>query len=241
MTSRIQRARIPTKSVQNIAFSEDDWKRIEKAYGHSLPSKIRTHITIATEALRVVSAAERHGPALEKIRAKTKKLRIAAMSLLHETGLLVNDNSACTSFEALAEALNTTVKECLNDHLQFMLVVRSVVSACDLMLRKCEEDEGLQEGWMWDAWVQAISELMQHHKLPSAARKDRLLRKPNQLDSQFVRLIKELQERMPEELQRHTYDDALPQAIYRARKSNWWPKLLPPELRERFATDLESP
>ena len=57
-----------------------------------------------------------------------------------------------------------------------------------------------------------------------------------------MRLIDELQKHLPEELQRHTQSlDALAQAIYRARKSNWWPVLLPANIREKFASQLESP
>lgn len=243
MTSRVRKARIPGLAGERVIFSADQWALIEKVYGYSLPPEIRDRIIIATDALRVVSAAEQHAPALNKIRAKTKKLRNAAKSFLQETGHLVNENASCASFEELADALNTVVKECPNDHLQFMLVVKAMLSACDLMLRKCESDEGLREGWIWDAWVQSISECMKHHGLPSAARTDSDKRNSEKVNSKFVWLIKELQKHIPIELRRHHNQslNALAKAIQRARKSNWWLKLLPPEIREKFAADLEAP
>lgn len=143
-------------------------------------------------------------------------------------------------FEVLADALNTLVKECPNEHLQFLLVVKSLHSACDLMLRKWDSDGGLHEGRMWDAWAQAINELMRYHGLPSTVRTDS--RDLENVNSEFVWMIKELQEHIPKKLRRHDQSpDALAKAIQRARKSNWWPMLLPQEIRDKFSLDLESP
>jgi|ERR1700733_5814623 hypothetical protein len=240
MTSRLEKARISGQAGEPLIFSEEQWALIEKAYGRSLSPEIRDHIVIATDALRLVSAAEQHAPSLDKMRIKTNKLKNAAKLLLQEAGLLVNENDVLASFDVLADALNTVVKEYSNEDLQFLLVVKSMHSACDLMLRNWESDGGLHEGRMWDAWVQSINELMQYHSLPSTVRTDsRDLKKVN---SEFVWMIKELQKHIPRELRRHDHtSDALAKAIQRARKSNWWLKLIPPDIRERFALDLESP
>ena len=72
------------------------------------------------------------------------------------------------------------------------------------------------------------------------ARKD--TRDPDEVNSPFVWLIDELQECLPEELRRHDHSrDGLAAAIHRARKSNWWPVLLPPSIRAKYASLLESP
>ena len=90
---------------------------------------------------------------------------------------------------------------------------------------------------MWDAWVQGISEQMLYQGLPHAARKDVDKRNSSQVNSQFVLLIEELQKHIPKKLCHHTQStDALAQAIYRARKSNWWPELVP--LNEEEAAPL---
>jgi hypothetical protein len=242
MTSRIRKARIPAKAKSEIVFTGDDWKRIEKAYGHSIPQEIRDHIVVATEALSLVGTAERNAPALHTLIEKTEKLKDAAQSLLQEVGHEVKEDAGQTSFETLTESLATAVKEFPYDRLQFLMMVHSVVKGCNLVLRDWKTDGGLREGWIWDAWAQSISELMQHHGLPSAARKDLAERKPNQgEDSPFVRLIAELQKHIPEKLRRHTQSlDALSGAIYRARKSNRWPELLPPHIKEKFASVFES-
>jgi hypothetical protein len=59
--TRARKARIPVNAEKRIIFSEAQWKRIEQAYGHSLPQPIRAGILLATEALRLVGSAERKG------------------------------------------------------------------------------------------------------------------------------------------------------------------------------------
>ena len=71
------------------------------------------------------------------------------------------------------------------------------------MLSVWKSDGGLREGWIWDAWVQGISEILEHHGLPSAARKDSNIRHSKKVSSPFVMLIDTLQKKLPEELQRH--------------------------------------
>jgi hypothetical protein len=238
MTSRVEKARIPVQAGKPIIFSEFQWARIEKAYGHELAEPVRTSMLLATEALRLVGTVEINAPALRKMIVKTKNLRDAARSLLKEIGW--QEGAAWKSFEAMTKDTATVVKEIPNSHLQFLLVVNSVFAGCNLVLRDWESDGGLREGWMWDAWVQSITELMQHYGLPSTVRTD--TRDVKKVNSKFVWLIKELQEHVPRELRRHEQStDALAKAIQRARKSNWWLKLISPAIREKFAADLESP
>jgi len=244
MTSR--KARIPANAGEEIIFSDDQWKSVEQAYGHSLSPEIRAHIYTATEALRLVGSAERNAP-LKKMIEKTKDLRDAAQSLLQEADCPVKEDSDSTSFEALTEDLATVVKEFRNDDLQFLLMVHQMVTGCNLMLRTWETDGGLRAGSIWDAWVQSINELMQHHGLPSAARNDSDADKPypDRPSSEFVSLIFELQKQIPINLRRHQHEmvtnNALAKAIQRARRSNWWPELLPPSIRKKYESFLESP
>ena len=229
MTSRVGRARIPSGNAgKRIIFSEDQWALMEKAYGHQLPEPVRAFILLATEVLRLVGSAELNAPALKKMIAKTRDLRDAAQSLLKEADLPVEEG--WNSFEAMTEDTATAVKEFPNHHLQFLIVVNCIIAGCNLMLRDWESDRGLHEGRTWDAWVQSISEKMQYHGLPNAARKDSDKRDSDRENSQFVLLIEELQKHIPEVLRRHDQSpNALAQAIYRARNSNWWPDLVPPK------------
>jgi hypothetical protein len=240
MTSRVRNARIPGKAGKRIIFSRDQWSLIEKAYGQKLPKPARDYIHLATEALRLVGSAELNAPELREIIAKTKNLRDDARSLLEKCGCPVKEDTAWTSFEAMTEDTATVVKEFPNDHSQFLIVVNCLFEGCNLMLRNWVSDAGLREGMMWDAWVQGIGERMQYHSLPHAARKDSEKRDSNQVNSQFVLLIEELQKHIPKKLRRHTQSsDALAQAIYRARKSNWWPELVPPNINVEGASLVE--
>ena len=67
--------------------------------------------------LSVVGNVERSAPDLDKMKAKTKKLRDAAQTLLKEAGRPANEIAGSTSLETLTEALATAVKECPNDRL----------------------------------------------------------------------------------------------------------------------------
>src|ERR1700720_4267177 len=161
MTSRIAKARIPVPAGKRISFCEKQWGRIEKAYGHKLPEPVRISMLLATEALRLRGTAEINGPSLGKMIVKTKKLQEVARSLLKEIGW--HGRAACKSFETITEVTATVVKEVPNFDLQFLIVVNSVFEGCNLVLRDWESDGGLREGRMWDAWVQSINMLMQHH------------------------------------------------------------------------------
>src|SRR5262249_53837085 len=230
MTSRKRKARLPASGAKEIVFAQDDWKSIEQAYGRDLPLEVREYIRFVTNAVSVVGNVERTAPALEKIKDKTKKLSDAAQTLLKEAGW-PSSTATDTSFETLANELAKAVKEHANDHSQFLLMVYAALAGCNLMLSSWESDGGLREGWIWDAWVQGISEMVEHHGLPSEVRKDSNIRPSKEVSSAFVMLIDNLQKYLPRDLQRHkilTSADALEQAIYRARKSNWWPMLLPP-------------
>jgi hypothetical protein len=151
--------------------------------------------------------------------------------------------AACTSLETLTEALATVVQENPNqDDLQFLLLVYSVRAGCNLMLRAWERDSGLREGFAWDIWVDFIAGVVEYYGLPSSVRKDSDKRDPDLVNSQFVLLIKKLQEHLPEELRRHNQsNEALEQAIHRARKSDRWTDLVPQRIREKFAEFLETP
>jgi hypothetical protein len=242
MTSRKRKARLPASGAKEIVFAQDDWKSIEQAYGRDLPLEVREYIRFVTNAVSVVGNVERTAPALEKIKAKTKELSDAAKSLLKEAGWPSTEMD--TSFETLTDELARAVKEHDNDHYQFLLMVYAMLAGCNLMLRAWETDGGLREGWIWDAWVQGVSEMVEHHGLPTAAPKGSDKRHSNRVSSPFVMLIDTLQKKLPKELQRHKIlktADALEQAICRARNRNWWPMLLPPTIRAKFASELESP
>jgi hypothetical protein len=75
MTRRIKRARLPASGGKEIVFTQDDWKRIEQAYGHDLPLEVREYIRFVTYALSVVGNVERNAPALEKLKSQNEKAK----------------------------------------------------------------------------------------------------------------------------------------------------------------------
>jgi hypothetical protein len=240
MTSHTRRARLPLSGRKKVVISEAQWELIEQSYGQQLPLDVRAYILLVTEALSAVANVEQHGPALNKMKTGAKQLRDSAQSLL-EVADWPTPAIGCESFTSLIDDLATAVRGVPNDHLQFLIMVQCVTLACNLMLSEWDSEDGWREGFMWDAWVQGISEFMEHSELPTQVRKDTDKRDPDKVFSPFVSLIKELQKHLPAELRRHDHSTAaLEQAIHRARKSNRWPMLLPPNVRERYAPLLES-
>jgi hypothetical protein len=105
MTRRTRKARFPaTSESKEIVLNEDDWKRIEQAYGHALPLDLREHIRFVTNALSIVANAEQSAPALEKVKANTMKLRDAAQ-FLKQAGHSVRGLGGYTSLEDLTESV----------------------------------------------------------------------------------------------------------------------------------------
>ncbi len=237
MTKRVRKARIPACPGEQINICEEKWKVIEKAYGHNLSPENRARILLVTEVLRRIGNMEREGPSIKGMVAETNTLKNAARSLLQKAGFPPEEDATATSFEFMTERTATEVTKVSNPDLQFLMLVQSMFAGCNTMLRNWEADGGLREGYMWDVWVQFISKVMDAHGMPITARKDT---RHTEVNSDFVRLIEELQKHVPAELRRHEQSvDALAGAIIRARKSNWWSSLLPPNLREDLASLLE--
>jgi hypothetical protein len=73
-------------------------------------------------------------------------------------------------------------------------------------------------GEIWNLWVNSITTVIRDENLPYKVRKDTDKHTGN--NSPFVRLIKEIQNSLPKEFRMFTHsDDALAQAIHRARRN----------------------
>src|SRR5262249_52757858 len=96
-------------------------------------------------------------------------------------------------------------------------ILGSLVSECDAAERELEfwsTKQVWKEGMAWNQWVKALTELVRHQTLPSAA---------FDTPSPFVRLVSELQRLLPPQYRRSTQSDvALAKAIKRARKRALW-------------------
>jgi hypothetical protein len=73
------------------------------------------------------------------------------------------------------------------------------------------------ESRVWNIWVNALTKIMKDSGLPYQVRKDTDKNKSD-VPSPFVKLVRELQNCLPQECRKFTQsDDALAQGIHRAR------------------------
>jgi hypothetical protein len=242
MAQRMPKTPIPVDAGQPIVLGDQEWADVENAYGHSLPAHLRELIQLATEMLQRVGAAERRAPTIDRMSSKTISLAKAARALLHEVDYAANENADTVALEDQIKNLAAAMEEFPSENVQFPMIVWSLLQSCNRMLASWKSKEGLlQEGLAWAKWVQAITEMMREHGLPTEVRKDSDKRDADRVNSPFVRLIYQLQNCIPENLRRHAHSkDGLSQAIHRVRKLDLRNRLLTPETRTRFAEFLES-
>jgi hypothetical protein len=165
---------------------------------------------------------------------KTHKLRSSAQSILRDfpvDELHIRSGSRYESIKDIFEAAAEAIRKCSEDRIGFLLTIHVAGQMCNLMIERLSADTGIRAGWIWDAWVQLLHEGVAFYGLPHEVRKDVDKKRPGDPESPFLLLIRELQKHIPTELRRHlSPETALAPAINRARLSDWWSNLLPPEL-----------
>jgi hypothetical protein len=95
-------------------------------------------------------------------------------------------------------------------------VIVSLLDACRVALAELDDPTlpGHREGNCWRGWVRDLMQIAKQHKLPTGTRTD-----TTDGPSPFVELVRELQQYVLPEAQRHTHSyEALAKALQRARR-----------------------
>jgi hypothetical protein len=210
-----------------LSISNDDWKRIELAYGHAVPLTAREQICAATLTFLFFVEGEQVARPISEARDRILQLKEAATAF--QEAVFDNPQNSRRDARIYADHL---VKRYFDDpriatrqgvHLlhSLGLVMASLIVASKQALGDLEnpQNHGRRRGETWENWVCRITDLIKGHQLPIEVRKDTDKNTPHK-PSPFVALIRELQNCIPEAARKSTHSDiALSEAIVRARRS----------------------
>lgn len=240
MVKRIPKLPIATVSGRpQLLLSNDDWQRIEKAYGSPLRVEVREQIVEATRTFLISGEAEVIARPLAEASQRLAEIRKAAIQLRN---VLINDApndewdsrhhahhliNRFLNFGAIKDrdrgALPDTNpldkpsdKAAVVDFRQVVPAeMGSLIAACDQALKQLEKKPGSTKGDAWDQWICRLTAIAKEYRLPNGARKISIDENP----SQFVAMIWELQTFVPKNYLRTEWSPiALTEAITRARR-----------------------
>jgi hypothetical protein len=206
-----------------FSISNDDWRRIELAYGHAVPMAAREQIRAATLTFLLFVEGEQTARPISEARNRILQLKEAATAFQE----VVFDYPQDSGWDSRVYA-DHLIKRYFDDARiagpeglrSLGLVMTSLIVACNHALAYLEnpQNHGRRRGEGWGNWVHRITDVIEAHQLPSEVRKDtdkNATRKP----SPFVALIRELQACIPARYRQSTHSDiALSAAIARARR-----------------------
>jgi hypothetical protein len=220
---------LPLASVSggDPAFSptNEQWKQIERAYGHALTDNVRQAIVAATINFLLFEPFERAAEPVSLARERILTVRKAA-KILHDALVTAPATTATVYAHHLVKRHFTDATfwsrkfrgRNSDEFVRLRRVLASLLGACTSALAELDDPSlpGHREGDCWRGWVRALTRIAKQHRLPIGSRTDtdKHWRGP----SPFVVLVRELQRFVPTEARRHT-NDALAKAIQRARRS----------------------
>jgi hypothetical protein len=198
-----------------VPLNKKHRKIIETAYGEALPDKVWRQVKVLTMLSTVFSSAETNTAPVEQVISKLKKLQDAVFSVKADIWGAPAEKSS--KYLALPNK-KLTVNNMFSSLRHATEAVSDVTTFILQMLEEAK-GQGHPKGYMWDQWIQHLTEIMKANHLPYEVRKDSDKR-ADERQSSFVLLIHSLQNELPVEFRRFTSSrNALAQGIWRARNS----------------------
>jgi hypothetical protein len=223
------RSRLPLAAVSGRAaeFSptDEEWKRLEQAYGHKFSGAIRQRICEATTNFLRFEPFERAAEPRSLARKQVLAFQQAAKAV-HEAWFTVPATTATVYAHHLIKRhltndpiwrrmLHGRNRDDFVRRLPALLLDAGLSALADL---DDPRGPGYRKGECWDEWVRKLTYIAKEHRLPTSARTDTDKKKASTKSSPFVLLVRELQQLVPAAAARHGHsDDALAKAIQRAR------------------------
>ena len=203
------------------AFKIDsaNWRRIEKAYGASLPPNVQESIVRATEAFLFLQSFERTAEPLAKVKVILEAHDKAATRFFNE---LFGGPSSFSDAGVYAHHLIDnnfrparlgSDKAGLDAFLDFL---RAFHIACNTAIKQLNDPSTAQKGNPWKIWLDRLAEIVAEVKpLHGEGGEER------KVDHPFVQFVRELQNCLPSECQHDqaAIAEALLEARPKARKN----------------------
>jgi hypothetical protein len=230
---KVKIPRITFPAVQPIDLSDENWKTLEKAYGHRISPQVRAQIKVVTARFLRFAVAEDTGLMKDAVRRVTR-LRNCALSLINAI-----DAQPITDVtrDYADETLGMNYAR-LNGHKLYKAVrvrtaplathkyVREIYADLERFVNACngtlEEFDDVSQnyywltGGAWEVWIRDLTGILEEQHLPKGASKDTAIRV-----SPFVALVYKLQTFLPKRHMRAQHSEgALATAITKAREAS---------------------
>ena len=212
--------------VPTFAFTDEQWRAIEDAYGRQLNGDVRQQITTVTTLYLKECIFERTAPPKAMVRKRIERIRRGAGGL---EKVMLGSKPFSASTDEQQQSVHSYTDHLIRRHFNdprlaagwrgdhFRGVLTSLVVACDCALNDLSAAEGYRGGEAWNWWIQGLTQVAQEHSLPAgvSTELDR-----NGLPLPFVRLVQELERYLPANAHsRQRSPAALAMAISRARNT----------------------
>lgn len=209
-----------SKAVGNspeFSLTDQDWKKVEIAYGQTLPAAVRQSIVDTTNKFLEWEVFERNASALRPAVDLVKSINVASNNLRQKLSRAGGDAGAVAQSVIKEHFHSVHFKKYSYDQLFHALgdVMSSLSAACQTALTEMDDPEAtfFREGASWDDWIRALTNIAEDNDLPTAASK---AGNPEAEVGPFARLVAALQAHLPKEARKHG-NTRLSSAIYSAR------------------------
>ena len=191
--------------VQVDAIERDfqsHWGEIEQAYDRALPEEVRKSIVSAVHALINDGTIEQNAFFATAANERIREIRHSALQLKSTLNkrTLPDHNE-----RALSLLLKDEIKRLgppRSDLRGSAMMAGRLVVACDRLLTKLANGQGLEEGEAWKHFIRVITAILKKAGLPTGASQSRDKRSDD-TPSPFVAVVSEIQKRVPSNIRRH--------------------------------------
>jgi hypothetical protein len=224
--------RLPVASAERIkvTVTDNDWQRIEKAYGQKLSPKARRDIHEKTQEFVDRAEFEQNAEPVSDARDRITTILGAASSLRSaiDSGIRDADIHAYRLIKKHLWKQSDAEKQKEGDAIKrrrrkkddplrnISSGLRPLIFASKDALGELDEDQGFSKGEAWERWIVRLISIAEKHGLPWRVRKDS---DKQSRSSPFVELVWELQQSVPKAHRRYSRG-ALAGAIVGARRQN---------------------
>ena len=196
----------------DFALSDDDWRRLETAYGRQLIAGVRAAILAATKTFLSYEEAERTVEPRSDAKKWAKTCKAAADKLWRAMTISSKERDAPAFAQGLvAESFRI---EGVTGFQALARMLPALKDACDSALAKLNDPAmpSFRKGRGWGRWVRALTEIAQNSSLPRGVSKDETSK------SRFLDFVWELQKLLPPKCRRHAQSKrAMAKAIWLER------------------------
>jgi hypothetical protein len=216
--------RLLTRKVVDI--TDNDWQRIEKAYGQKLSPEVRRDIREKTQEFVDRAEFEKNAEPVSDARDRINTIMGAAGSL--RSALDGGDHDADVYARTLikkhlrkkGDAIKKRRRKKDDPLRGISSDIRVLIFASQDALRELNDtkDEGFKKGDAWKRWIRRLTSIAKAHNLPGGARKDSDKQSGSHA-SPFVEFVWALQQSVPK-AHRRSSRGALAGAIVGARRQN---------------------